>query len=123
VLLLVARTVTRFYGDDVKELWSWVAQLLFPVLSLIVAAWTVGGAHSDSRPIRSAMVFWGTLLLSLFYVATLYLVVGLEPLSPGDWLTVFRSSGWYLGLFQGIVIGALGKFFIENKGTGLKPKK
>ncbi|PWT81154.1 MAG: hypothetical protein C5B58_10255 [Acidobacteria bacterium] len=106
--------MTRFYQGDLMDLWSWIAQLLFPVLGLIIAAWSAGGRHGDELQVRSNVVFWGALILSLFYVCALYLVVWLEPLSSEDWSLVFRSSGFYLGIFQTVVITALGKFFIEN---------
>lgn len=117
LLLMVARSVTGFYGKDNNELlevWAWVATLLLPMLGLIVAAWSAGGSHGDDKPVRSMAVFWGALLFSAFYLATLYLVVVLEPPAPDPWATVFRTSGWYLGFFQALVVAAIGKFFIEN---------
>lgn len=114
LLLMVARSVTRFYHGDITELWSWLTQLLLPVLGVIFASWSVKGAHADDTDVKSKSVFWFTFGLSCFYLVTIYLVVFLEPQSPDDWSSVFRSSGIYLGFFQGLVASALGKFFIEN---------
>jgi hypothetical protein len=117
LLLMVARSVTGFYGSESNELlevWAWIATLLLPMLGLIVAAWSAGGAHGDNKPVRSTVVFWGALLFSVFYLSTLYLVVALEPPAPEPWVNVFRTSGWYLGFFQALVVAAIGKFFIEN---------
>jgi hypothetical protein len=104
----------RFYPGELLDAWTWLVQLLFPVLGIIIAAWSVTGSDADDTPVRSQYVFWCALVLSLFYLATIYVVVGLEPQSKDDWLTVFHNSGIYLGFFQGIVVAALGKFFIEN---------
>jgi len=114
VLLLVARSVTGFYRGDLMELWSWVSQLLFPVLGIILAAWSANASEADAKPVTSPFVFWGALLVSIIYIASLYLVIALEPISAGDWISALHSSGIYLGLLQGFVIIALGKFFIEN---------
>ena len=113
-MLLVARSVTGFYRGDMMELWSWVSQLIFPVLGIILAAWSVKATEVDAKQVTSPAVFWGALLVSIFYIASLYLVIALEPLSSGDWISALHSSGIYLGLLQGFVIIALGKFFIEN---------
>lgn len=117
LLLMVARSVSGFYGKESGELlevWAWIATLLLPMLGLIVAAWSAGGAHGDEQPVRSMAVFWGAVLFSVFYLSTLYLVVALEPPAPDSWINVFRTSGWYLGFFQALVVAAIGKFFIEN---------
>jgi hypothetical protein len=117
LLLMVARSVTGFYGKEsgeLLEIWAWVATLLLPMLGLIVAAWSAGGAQGDDKPVRSTVVFWGAFLFSVFYLFTLYLVVALEPPAPDPWANVFRTSGWYLGFFQALVVAAIGKFFIEN---------
>ncbi|MHB8272309.1 hypothetical protein [Bradyrhizobium sp.] len=124
VLLFVARSVMRFYPGELLDAWTWLVQLLFPVLGIIIAAWSVTGSDADDTPVRSQYVFWCALVLSLFYLATIYVVVGLEPQSKDDWLTVFHNSGIYLGFFQGVVVAALGKFFIENvHPTSIRRKK
>jgi hypothetical protein len=114
MLLMVARTVTHFYGEDFVEIWSWLFQSILPILGIIIASWSVGGSHGDSLDIKSPAVFWITLGASLFYILVVYLVVLLEPISNEKWVDAFRSSGIYLGVFQSIVAAALGKFFIEN---------
>jgi len=114
MLLMVARTVTHFYGEDFVEIWSWLFQSILPILGIIIASWSVGGSHGDSLDIKSPAVFWITLGASLFYIVVVYLVVLLEPISNEKWVDAFRSSGIYLGVFQSIVAAALGKFFIEN---------
>jgi hypothetical protein len=114
MLLMVARTVTRFYGDDFVEIWSWLFQSILPVIGIIIASWSVRGSHGDDLEVKSPAVFWITLGASLFYITVIYLIVLLEPLSNDKWITVFRNSGIYLGVFQTIVAAALGKFFIEN---------
>ena len=117
VLFLIARSVSGYYGHEpekIIDLWSWVFQFLFPVLGIIVAAWSVGAVRSQKKSIHSMPVFWGALILSVFYLFALWLVVVLEPFSEAQWSAVFRNSGIYLGPVQGIVVTALGKFFIEN---------
>jgi hypothetical protein len=124
VLLFVPRSVMRFYPGDPLEAWTWLVQLSFPALGIIIAAWSVTGSDADDTPVRSQYVFWCALVLSLIYLATIYVVVGLEPQSEDAWLTVFHNSGIYLGFFQGVVVAALGKFFIENvHPTSIRKKK
>jgi hypothetical protein len=114
LLLMVARSVTGYYTGEIIELWSWLVQLLFPVLGILTASWSVGGAHADDVDVKSPSVFLFTLGCSFFYLIAIYMVVFLEPYSKENWVTVFRNSGIYLGFLQGVVATALGKFFIEN---------
>jgi hypothetical protein len=114
VFLLIARSINRFYSEELMEVWSWVSQLLIPILAIVVSSWSVKGVSGDTSPVHSPVVFWGALALSVAYILALYLVVTLEPIYEVTWVRVFQTSGIYLGVVQGVVLLALGKFFIEN---------
>jgi hypothetical protein len=113
-LAVIAQTILGKYGDEWDVPWSWLSPLTFPILALIIASWSVKGTLADEKEVTGIVAFWGTLVLSFFYVATLYLIMILEPISDLGWTKIMKWSGWYLGPIQGFVVGALGKFFIES---------
>lgn len=116
VLFAVVLSATKFSNDQWDVPWSWLIPLVIPTLSLIIAVWSVGGTPHDEINVKSMGVFWCTLALTLLYFVAIYLVVLLYPLSSSDLATHLRTSGWYLGLLQGLTTVAVGKFYVENVG-------
>jgi hypothetical protein len=114
LIILILRQLNEFYGNDPKEVWSWVSQFVLPGLTLLAGAWTVSASPSDQKPLDNPAVFWVALILSIFYLGVLYLVVATQATSNVPWGEVFKQSALYLGLIQGLVIAVLGKFFIES---------
>jgi len=114
VIILILRQLDGFYGNDAKEVWSWFSQFVLPALTLLAGAWSVSASPTDQKPIDNPMVFWIAVALSVFYIALLYVVIGQQPLSPVPWQEQFKQSALFLGVFQGLVIGVVGKFFIES---------
>jgi hypothetical protein len=112
--ILVLRQLYGFYGSDPKDVWNWFSQFALPALTLLGGAWTVSASPSDQKPIDNPMVFWIAVVLSVFYIAFLYMVVGIQAFSTQSWSEVFKQSALFLGILQGLVIGVLGKFFIES---------
>ena len=113
LLILVLRQLAGFFGDDVQAPWTWAAQYVSPSLTLIGGAWTVSTNPEDDKALTSSVVFWGAMVLSGFYLVVLYLVLAAQV--HGSVKAVMESSGLFLGLIQGLVVGWLGKFFIEAK--------
>ncbi len=72
LLVLVLRQLNGFYGDQAQAAWSWAAQFVFPNLTLIGGAWSVAGSPEDDKPLGSAIVFWGAMIVSAFYIVILY---------------------------------------------------
>jgi cellobiose-specific phosphotransferase system component IIC len=114
VILLVLRQLNGFYGSDPKDVWSWFSQFVLPALTLLVGAWTVSASPSDEKQIDNPAVFWAAVVLSAFYVVLLYVVVGNQAASSQPWSEQFKQSALFLGIIQGLVVGVLGKFFIES---------
>jgi hypothetical protein len=114
VIVLILRQLEGFYGSDAKEVWSWFSQFVLPALTLLAGAWTVSTPPSEQKPIDNAAVFWIAVAMSVFYIVLLYVVIGKQPTSPLPWQEQFKQSALFLGIIQGLVIGVLGKFFIES---------
>lgn len=115
-LLLMAVAWTVLSKTVSWELvWSWLAPLIGPQLSIIIAVWSSAGISNDETPVKSASVFWGTIIISAVYFAALYAVVFLSPLSDNSFEDLLKKSGWYLAFIQGFANIALGKFFIESQ--------
>ena len=113
IVVLVLRQQTGFFGDDPKAVWSWFSQFVLPALTLLAGAWTVSASPNDLKQLHSPMIFWVAIVLSIFYVVLLYVVIAnlvgsLQPLAQ------LKDSALFLGVLQGLVIGVLGKFFIES---------
>ncbi|MBK5959644.1 hypothetical protein CCR97_15730 [Rhodoplanes elegans] len=113
LLILILRQLNGFYGSEAQAAWTWVAQYVFPGMTLIGGAWTVTDHPEDAEKRASTVVVWGALVLSAFYLLVLYLVLGAQ--ARGSLEDVLQGSGLFLGLIQGVVVGWLGKFFIEAK--------
>jgi hypothetical protein len=113
VIILVLRQLNNFFGGDPKDVWNWFSQFVLPALTLLGGAWTVSASPNDQRQIENPMVFWVAVILSIFYVALLYLVIGSQAGSEQP-LSQLKDSALFLGILQGLVIGVLGKFFIES---------
>ena len=62
----------------------------------------------------SVLVFWIAIALSLFYLLVLYLVLGWQQTSSESPQSVYEQSAQFLVLIQALVVGWLGKFFIES---------
>lgn len=114
VIILILRQLDGFYGNDAKEVWSWFSQFVLPALTLLAGAWTVAASSSEQKQIDNTVVFWIAAAMSIFYIVLLYVVIGKQPTSPLPWQEQFRQSALFLGIIQGLVIGVLGKFFIES---------
>ena len=122
------QTITGRYGA--WEIgFAWLIPLLLPVLSFIVATWTVAESRKDKILLQNAYVFYASVAFSVFYLALLYVVVARLPrdlVEINDYVAnVMRPSSWYLGTLQALVVVAVGKFFLEeiavNGGPG-QPK-
>jgi ABC-type transport system involved in cytochrome c biogenesis permease subunit len=114
VVVLILRQLDGFYGSDAKEVWSWFSQFVLPALTLLAGAWTVAAAPTDQKQIDNTIVFWIAVSMSIFYIVLLYVVIGKQPTSSVPWQEQFKQSALFLGIIQGLVIGVLGKFFIES---------
>lgn len=113
VITLVLRQQSGFFGSDPKEVWGWFGQFVLPSLTLLGGAWSVTASPNDAKEIGNPMIFWVAIVLSAFYLGLLYLVVA-NLVGSSEPLTQLKNSALFLALLQGLVIGVLGKFFIES---------
>lgn len=113
MFILVARQLNGFFGSDPKDVWNWFSQFVLPALTLLGGAWAVSASPNDQKQIDNPMVFWVAAVLSAFYLALLYMVVGSQT-GASQPLAQLKDSALFLGILQGLVIGVLGKFFIES---------
>lgn len=73
----------------------------------------MAGSPEDDKPLGSAIVFWGAMIVSAFYIVILYIVLGAQ--ASGSMRASLEQSGLFLGLIQALVVGWMGKFFIEAR--------
>lgn len=111
--ILVMRQLNGFYGPDPKDVWGWFSQFVLPGLTLLAGAWTVSAAPNDGKPLENPVVFWVAVILSVFYLGLLYLIVA-DQFGASNPLDMLKQSALFLGIVQGLLIGLLGKFFIES---------
>ncbi len=114
MIILVMRQLSGEYGNDAQDVWNWFSQFVLPTLTLLIGAFTVSAAPSDHKPLDHPMLFWVAAALSLFYIGLLYVVVGKQVFTTLTYQEYFKQTALFLGLIQAVVIGVVGKFFIES---------
>lgn len=107
--LVFLQTTLGHFGDNASAAWSWLLPSILPTASLIITA-LLKTSGAETKTV-DRFLFWLAFLLSLFYLATVVMVLLLQPLTataPTDALT---HSNMYLGPFQGLVASSFGAFF------------
>ncbi len=115
--LVFLQTISRRYPEW-ETGFTWLIPLLFPILSFIIATWTVAKSSRDRIVLQNGYVFYSSVVLSIVYLASLYFIAALVPREIDQIkiyvVEVMHPSSWYLGTFQAIVVVAVGKFFLEE---------
>lgn len=104
------------FGPRTAEVWGWLMPNIMPTLTLIVSVLVLEsrGKGVDLPP-ASPLLFRLALLMSVVYLLTLLaLVVVPANFTDQPALELLRSTGIWLGPFQGLVSGALGGFFVSK---------
>ena len=117
ILIVSFQGFNQVYGpDNWDKGWLWIMPLLFPVLGIILASWSVGHSQYDNLEMSSNYVFLLTMLLSCVYFVILYagIIAGSLVYRHSNWDFIMRSTGWFLSVFQALISIAITKFFIEN---------
>jgi hypothetical protein len=114
IVLIIVQIVIGRYGSDWQTPWSWMSTLIFPIWGIILAVITVRAPKVHGEPIHSRFTYHIAIGLSVTYIAVLYVIALLGPMSPLGIKTVMANSGLYMGFFQAMVTAALGKFFLES---------
>jgi len=117
IAIVFFQTINRKY-DEWDTGFGWLTPLVFPVLSFIIATWTVAESREDRMVLKNTYVFVASVVLSVFYLSLLYAILLSMPVEIKDFrdyvVSVMRPSLWYLGTIQAIVVVAVGKFFLED---------
>lgn len=108
----------RFAPGDWDAGLSWVTPLVLPVLGVIVPTWTIRSTKKDRVVLKHVHVFFAAMFLSLLYFFGLLAVLWLLPRDieaiQAYVNDVMRTSSWFLGTIQALVIVVVGKFFLEE---------
>jgi hypothetical protein len=120
--LIYAINFIGYYANYMGVLWKKLGLAVelaitadIPILSLVITVWSVGGGKLLDKTVHSKYVFWGPLVLTVFYIFNLYAVILLVGHTSSLSIEIImKASSWYLGPVQGLVTAALGKFFVEN---------
>jgi hypothetical protein len=108
----------RFSASDWDAGLSWVTPLVLPVLGFIIPTWTIVGTNKDHVILKNIHVFIAAVLMSVLYLLALFGVLWLLPQEIGaieKYVNeVMRTSSWFLGTFQALIVVVLGKFFLEE---------
>jgi hypothetical protein len=120
------QTLKGKYGQsDWDTGFNWLIPLLFPMLSLIIATWTVAETTKDRIIMANKHIFYLSLTVSIFYLGMLYAVIGFMPPTVSEFeeyvANILRRSSWYLGTVQAIVVVVVGKFFLEHIPEEIRP--
>lgn len=115
-LLVLALTVTGFYGSEFGWVWNWFLPTVVPSLSLVVGVLVAEAFRSDKRPqtvdkFLYRMAWW-------FSLAYLLLVLGMLLAQPVVTITphaLLADSHLWLVPLQGLVSASLGAFFVRSE--------
>lgn len=121
-LLFVLQTLFGRYPDEEKEAWGWFLPNIMPALLLIVGTLKADAPKSNPNDDSlNVFTYRIALALSVFYFAAISLTIFLSPLleqsrgmSP---LQLLQLSNLFIGPLQGIVVGAIGLFFVKNRSA------
>jgi hypothetical protein len=87
-----------------------------PTLSLIIAVLVLDQLGKGVQMPRTAdrFLFRLSIGLSAFYLLLILLSILIQPFTPLPPLQLMQQSNLWLGPLQGLVVGAMGAFFIKS---------
>lgn len=107
------------YRDEANQVWGWLLPTVMPTLSLITGVLVLDASrHDKHRATTDRFLFLLTAWLSGAYLASVLLVILLQPLSSVSPLQSMAQSNVWLGPFQGLVAAAMGAFFVRAAREG-----
>jgi hypothetical protein len=114
--LVVVRTMSHAWNQDVQYVWEWFVPALFPTLSLVITS-MAAAAFEPTAPAKElqprAFFFRLTLGVSALYLMALTAIVLVA--ARAQTIDVIRSSAVYLGALQTLCTATLGVFFSTRK--------
>lgn len=117
IAIVFLQTINKKY-DEWDTGFGWLVPLIFPVLSFIIATWTVAETRKEKMVMKNSYIFVASMVLSVAYLLALYVILLMMPREIDEFRMyvkeVLRPSSWYLGTIQATVVVAVGKFFLEE---------
>lgn len=112
--VVLVQTLLGRYGDDSNEIWGWLLPTVVPTLSLIIGVLVFDAVQSEKAQRKvDRFLFRLTVGLSAAYLASVFLVIALQPLAAAPPLQLMTQANIWLGPFQGLVAAAMGAFFVK----------
>lgn len=116
-VIVFIQTLSGYYGDKVSEAWAWLLPTIMPTLSLIIAVLVSDSVQvtPETRDV-SRFIFVLAISLSTVYLLAVMIVVLCGQLTLTAPLELMKTANLGLGPLQGLVVAAIGIFFVK-KGT------
>lgn len=117
-VVFLLQSVFGHYGENWEGAWGWFLPATMPTLSLIIGVLVMDatGKGVEERQV-TRFFFRLTFALSVVYLLTVASAILLQPLASLPPLELLRQYNVFLGVFQGLVSGALGAFFVKAEPT------
>ncbi len=121
-VLLVGRTLNNYYGEKTQEVWEWILPNIMPTLLLITGTVAANALKPEGNMDRAnTFAFLVAMALSSLYLATVLTILVYGAIKEPGAVTMIRSTGLFMGPFQGLVAASLGAFFVSRgRGKGQK---
>lgn len=114
-LLMLAQTVLGFYGDNYRQVLTWITSCMVPVFALVIGVFNYDRKGKAGRHQRVDVgLFKLCRFLSVLYVSALIITILIGAYGSPSSLSVLASSQPLLVLFQGYVCRSLGAFYVSN---------
>ena len=103
------------YGDDAETVWKWFGTNIGTTLATmlgVVAADSIGTA----QPARNVTRFFYRVLvgLSVFFMLMMVVPFFLRPILQFDFLSLLKSSKWWLGAVQSLTMVGLNVLYPKS---------
>ncbi len=115
--LLLLRTISGKFGTEAKDTWGLMLPTFLPTLSLIIGiliADATASKNSEDTATVDRFFFYLSSFLSTAYLATVVLIILLNPFSTLSLPELMHLSNLWLAPFQGLVAASLGAFLVSK---------
>lgn len=114
--LVSIRTIVGAFSGVEQEVWSWFIPTFLPSVTLMIGAYSRVALDTEQDSVTVDTFFFRLSIgLSIFYLLSLFLVIGYQPFAGDAVMTIFQRSSLFLAVIQGAVAACLGVFFMSQK--------
>ena len=120
-LILFVQVQLGHWGNDTGRVMAWMLPSLTPTLSLILGVFVADAVRSPGEASQQGAVnaepffFRLTFSISSVYLASLLLIILLQPESPTNVELLITQNNLWLVPFQALVVASMGAFFVSQK--------